>query len=336
MADRRRDTKVRVVRLAMEGVPPARIRVLLKLRKQSVWRHVHDGEKAGVIARVTGARNPALYGPGPNASALMSGWPGGRPGASAKPQEGVLRDESVMRVHAVNFRVQVLSSPARGSRDLPWRRAKLWGHVPQRMCAIRIDKVGMVRLKFIGSSTLIVYTPSFRAGRADATRMLDVLYLRVQAVLSHLTRTYEYRFGPMRLNQRPEFAFPVDSDAVKDLLARCKPRTAKWWADASPESGGAEIETRDYEEAMKKLEEPVRLARLEALIGKHGEAIRSLQRTTLEQAKNQDQVLRLMETLARQVGELKDIGELQGARTTYLLKELADRLNKRSEGPKET
>jgi len=334
------DLRVALVKMVLGGVLPEVIVRDHGVPRATVWRHLAVAEREGVIARVPGTRRPVLFRPGANASALMSGWPtkpvlvpdsGGGPEAR--------RPKGACRVHAVSFRVQVLHRPEAPAADLPWQRCRKWGNVEQLRCYLSIDGIGTVKLRLLANAKpnqLVMFTPYFYADRETMAKFLDAVSLRSQAILIHLNRTYGYRFGTIRLHQQPEYAFPVDDAGIKTLLAKYKPRTAKWWADASPESGGAEIETRDYEEAMKKLEEPARLARLEAVIGKHGEAIRSLQRTTLEQAKNQDRVLRLMETLTRQVGELKDIGELQGARTTYLLKELADRLNKRSEGPKET
>ena len=323
---RGRERQAAILRMAMEGMLPALIAKQNRMHPESIRRCILVGEKAGVLQRIPGTKHPIVYEPGPNASMLLSGWPSG-PSAALHVQGGGPKPKP-MRVHSVNYRVQVLGRPAPGAPDLPWKPAKPWGRCPQWTYAFHLDEVGTVRLRLIGSKTMAVFTPSFRADRADCERMLDVLRLRVQAVLSHLTRTYSYRFGPIRLHTRPEWAFPVDNDGIKRLLARCKPKTKKWWADASPESGGAEVETGEYEEAVKYLEMPDRLSRLENLTGKHGKGIAEI-RTSLER------VVTIAERQQRNADDLKELVDLQLSRLTYMVKELGDKLDRKQQGLKE-
>jgi len=312
----------------LKGKSRAVIARLSGLHRQAIWRCVTVGERAGVVRRVGGAGNPAVFEPGPNADILMSGWPDRRMAPSRFSGRGPPRSRE-SRVHAVNFRVQLINRPEAPAPDLPWRSIGRWGNCRQSQCSVSVDQVGTVRLRLIGNRTMAIYTPSFRADLKAMDKMLDVLYLRVQAVLSHLTRRYGYRFGPVKLLQSPEFAFPVDSDGVKRMLARWKPKTAKWWADASPESGGAEIETRDYAEAVRYLRQPERLDRLEKAVAR----LSNEQRTETGVV---DRLIRATETLTRTVAEQNETTAIQVSRLTYLVKELAERLNRRQDGPKET
>lgn len=308
----------------MEGQAPATIAKQHGLHREAVRRCILVGEKAGVLQRVPGTKSPALYEPGSNASALLSGWPT-RPSRS---QGGGPSPAKPMRVHSVNYRVELIARPEAGKPDLPWKEASKWGRCRQWSCAIQVDEVGLIRLRLIGSKTMAIFTPSFRAGRAEMETMLDVLYLRIQAVLSVITRNYGYRFGPIRLHTKPEWAFPVDSDGIKRLLATCKPKTKLWWADASPESGGAEVETGSYAEAVKYLEMPERVARLEQQMAE----VLKLQRSDHGAL---EKLTGVVESLMRNQMENHESTMSHLSRLTWMMQELTKRMEQPTKGPKE-
>lgn len=321
---RGKELTLAIVKLAMDGVPPATISKRKRLPRWKLWFHLRKAEAAGIISRVPGARNPALFQSGPNAALLMGGWPYGRVGNLQGGSKGGIRT----RIHAVNFVVQVLAGARSAEHDVAWRKTKPWGRCPSKMCRLRIDSVGTVRIRMMGRRRMVVYTPEFYADARQVKEVPDMLAARVQGVLVHLSKTYGYRFGAMKFAQRPEFAFPVDRPAIRDLLAKTRAKSAdgKWWVDASPASGGAEVETRDMEEAERYLAIPDRVERLEGLVADLAKHQRT-DHTTLERLTG------VVESLARMQAENHESTMSHLSRLTWVIKELGDKLDRKNAGP---
>lgn len=322
LKDRRgSDLRLALVRLTLNGLPPAVLSKKFGLPRWKVWYHLTRAEHAGLIKRHPGTKNPVIFEPGPKLGNLLKTWPDdllGPLSQSGRGPEGSLP----LRVHSVNFKVQILGRPEPPRVDLPWRPLKPWGNCPQFACDIEVDSIGKVELRRIGRTTMAIYTPEFRAGKDDVARMLDILTVRMETVLIHIQKQYGYRFGLLSPLQKTHYAFPIDHSGIRELLLKYKPKNADWFTDSSMGKGTVEIETFKETEAYKILVLPDRVDRLETIV-REMQKTQRLDHTTLERLTG------VVESLARIQADHHEETSSALARLTFVIQELSHKLEKK-------
>lgn len=248
------DLRLKIYRLAVEGYNQRKIGSILCLSRQDVYYHIKFLVNQGYLFCKNPSESPKQYCStdktySPYKESKKSGC-GGR----YEPSHG-----NVCRVHCIGYICDVVRDPVVDVR---------WENTFRNNGTSYFDKhwntdLGRVTIRMISTkfgSKLVFWLPEKYLDKDQLNHWGKLEPRYVKVFYNEFQKRYDCVLGDLSRYQKPEFAFPEDSEFLF-LADRYNMNTNGAWVDES--EGSPEWETSDYCLAKAKIELPERLLRLE-------------------------------------------------------------------------
>lgn len=264
--------RLKIYRLACEGFSQRKIASLLCISRQNVYYHIHFLTQNKYLFCKNPNESPKQYGPTDKHFQIHK--------ESKKSERG----GRICRVHCIGYKCNVIKLP---NVNINWENSfsnngtsyfeKHWN-----------TDLGRVSIRMISSvkgSQIVFWLPEKYLDKHQLNHWKIIEPRYVDVFYNEFQKRYDCILGELSRYQKPEYAFPEDSEFLF-IADKYNLKSDSMWVDCS--EGIVESETNDYEIAKAKLELPERLLRLENMMSRIENSIKRIESALVQPSKDFD------------------------------------------------